>query len=403
MDAGDFSDSDAEYGAIDDDQKGFFIDGSNDAHHQTSKESIVFLVDCSPSNRRPMSTNYFQTNSTRFRKEEDEEENNAKKTKTHERKERSYVHVALDAYRNVLRDRVVASPEDEIGLILYNTKERRGELEFDNVFVVHEIAPITAERVGEISNYIDTGEFGEMLFDEQIGTFQSGGGEGGEENNDDNNNAINHALWTASHMLSRNGKTRRSAYAFTCDDEVFTKRQDEDDVRGETTTMTTNTPEKKKMMMMTTNKRNQKKTTKEATIARCEEMANAGIKFELFPGPKVGDDGCVVVLDAKSSAALACVNVLVARLGTHRCVVHAFCRELAFPRPAEAARRPGVLEVGDVRFCPRKAPRNPRILQRDLLLGSLSVDGLRAAPRRRRPLGVGPGGGLGACLRARPR
>ena len=292
--AADFSDSDAEYGAIDDD--GGFIDGSNDAHHSSmSNESIVFLIDCSPSNRRPMSTNYFQTNSTRFRKEEDnEEENNAKKTKTHERKERSYVQVALDAYRNVLRDRVVASPEDEIGLILYNTKERRGELEFDNVFVAHEIAPITAERVGEISNYIDTGEFGDMLFDEQIGTFQSGGGEGGEENNDDDNNAINHALWTASHMLSRNGKTRRSAYAFTCDDEVFTKRQDEDDVRGETTTMTTNTPEKKKMMMMTTNKRNQKKTTKEATIARCEEMANAGIKFELFPGPKVGDDGCVV-------------------------------------------------------------------------------------------------------------
>lgn len=50
-----------------------------------------------------------------------------------------------------------------------------------------------------------------------------------------------------------------------------------------------------------------------------------------------GDDGCVVVLDAKSSAALACVNVLVARLGTHRCVVHAFCRELAFPRPAAVA------------------------------------------------------------------
>tara|TARA_B100000073_G_scaffold344055_1_gene350084 strand:- start:195 stop:2750 length:2556 start_codon:yes stop_codon:yes gene_type:complete len=302
MDAGDFSDSDAEYGAIDDDdQKGGF--SNDDAHHHqaTSKESIVFLVDCSPSNRRPMSTNYFQTNSStqRFRKEEEdneEENNDAKKTKKtrEKRKERSYVQVALDAYRNVLRDRVVASPEDEIGLILYNTKERRGELEFDNVFVVHEIAPITAERVGEISNYIDTGEFGEMLFDEQIGTFQSGGGEGGEENNDDDNNAINHALWTASHMLSRNGKTRRSAYAFTCDDEVFTKRQDEDDVRGETTTTTTNTPEKKKMMMMTTNKRNQKKTTKEATIARCEEMANAGIKFELFPGPKVGDDGCVV-------------------------------------------------------------------------------------------------------------
>ena len=290
------SDSDAEYGAIDDDERGFIDDGSNDAHHSSlrSKESIVFLIDCSPSNRRPMSTNYFHHHK-RFRKEEEEEEdeeNNAKKTSSsssNERKERrSYVHVALDAYRNVLRDRVVASPEDEIGLILYNTKERRGELEFDNVFVAHEVAPITAERVGEISNYIDTGEFGEMLFDEQIGTFRSGGRE------EENNNAINHALWTASHMLSRNGKTRRSAYAFTCDDEVFTKRQDEDDVRGVTTTTTTNTPEKKKMMMMTTNKRNQKKTTKEAAIARCEEMANAGIKFELFPGPKVGDDGCVV-------------------------------------------------------------------------------------------------------------
>ena len=137
MDAADFSDSDAEYGAIDDDdQKGLGFSNDDAHHHQaTSKESIVFLVDCSLSNLRPMSTNYFQTNSStqRFRKEEEdneEENNDAKKTKKtrEKRKERSYVQVALDAYRNVLRDRVVASPEDEIGLILYNTKERRGEL-----------------------------------------------------------------------------------------------------------------------------------------------------------------------------------------------------------------------------------------------------------------------------------
>lgn len=47
---------------------------------------------------------------------------------------------------------------------------------------------------------------------------------------------------------------------------------------------------------------------------------------------------CVVVLDAKSREALGVIAELVARLGTHRCVVHAFLDELRFDPPPAGAR-----------------------------------------------------------------
>jgi len=276
--------SDAEYADVDatleDGEKAFGAKNSL----QSQRESIVFLVDCSRTNRHPISKNYFYAREEDDENEERNEDGTRKKDAKVETSSSSskynYVQVALNAYRNVLRDRVVSSPEDEIGLVLYNTKNRRGELEFDKIFVLHELAPITAERVGSISNFIDEGEFGEMLFEEQIGS---------RKEEDEGENAVNHALWTASHMLSRNAKTRRSAYVFTNDDVVFkTKSEDIND-----------TPQKNKKIKSSGGK----KTAKEATIARCEEMANAGVRLELFPGPKIGDDGRLVERDGEKEYA----------------------------------------------------------------------------------------------------
>ena len=247
----------------------------------SEKESIVFLVDCAKTNRLPISKNYF------YYGDDTDDENN--KEDEQEQKSSNYVQVALNAYRNVLRDRVVCTPDDEIGLVFYNTKNRSGELEFDNIFVFHELAPITAERVGAIANFIDNGEFGEMLFEDQIGSSNYGEEEDKEKEEE---NAMNHALWTASHMLSRNAKTRRSAYVFTNDDAVFRSKKEAEG----TSSMGTPKKEKKKS-------KSNRKTAKEATIARCEEMANAGVKLELFPGPKIGDDGKLVERDGEKEYA----------------------------------------------------------------------------------------------------
>ena len=247
----------------------------------SEKESIVFLVDCAKTNRLPISKNYF------YYGDDADDENTKESEQT--QKSSNYVQVALNAYRNVLRDRVVCTPDDEIGLVFYNTKNRSGELEFDNIFVFHELAPITAERVGAIANFIDNGEFGEMLFEDQIGSSNYGEEEDKEKEEE---NAMNHALWTASHMLSRNAKTRRSAYVFTNDDAVFRSKKEAEG----TSSMGTPKKEKKKS-------KSNRKTAKEATIARCEEMANAGVKLELFPGPKIGDDGKLVERDGEKEYA----------------------------------------------------------------------------------------------------
>jgi hypothetical protein len=274
--------SDAEYADIDATADDNVFGGTQkDKTSVSEKESIVFLVDCAKTNRLPISKNYF------YYGDDADDENNEEDEQT--QKSSNYVQVALNAYRNVLRDRVVCTPDDEIGLVFYNTKNRSGELEFDNIFVFHELAPITAERVGAIANFIDNGEFGEMLFEDQIGSSNYGEEEDKEKEEE---NAMNHALWTASHMLSRNAKTRRSAYVFTNDDAVFRSKKEAEG----TSSMGTPKKEKKKS-------KSNRKTAKEATIARCEEMANAGVKLELFPGPKIGDDGKLVERDGEKEYA----------------------------------------------------------------------------------------------------
>jgi len=274
--------SDAEYADIDATADDNVFGGTQkDKTSVSEKESIVFLVDCAKTNRLPISKNYF------YYGDDADDENTRESEQT--QKSSNYVQVALNAYRNVLRDRVVCTPDDEIGLVFYNTKNRSGELEFDNIFVFHELAPITAERVGAIANFIDNGEFGEMLFEDQIGS--SNYGEEGDKEKEEEN-AMNHALWTASHMLSRNAKTRRSAYVFTNDDAVFRSKKEAEG----TSSMGTPKKEKKKS-------KSNRKTAKEATIARCEEMANAGVKLELFPGPKIGDDGKLVERDGEKEYA----------------------------------------------------------------------------------------------------
>ena len=274
--------SDAEYADIDATADDNVFGGTQkDKTSVSEKESIVFLVDCAKTNRLPISKNYF------YYGDDADDENTKESEQT--QKSSNYVQVALNAYRNVLRDRVVCTPDDEIGLVFYNTKNRSGELEFDNIFVFHELAPITAERVGAIANFIDNGEFGEMLFEDQIGSSNYGEEEDKEKEEE---NAMNHALWTASHMLSRNAKTRRSAYVFTNDDAVFKSKKEAEG----TSSMGTPKKEKKKS-------KSNRKTAKEATIARCEEMANAGVKLELFPGPKIGDDGKLVERDGEKEYA----------------------------------------------------------------------------------------------------
>ena len=274
--------SDTEYADIDATADDNVFGGTQkDKTSSSEKESIVFLVDCAKTNRLPISKNYF------YYGDDADDENTKESEQT--QKSSNYVQVALNAYRNVLRDRVVCTPDDEIGLVFYNTKNRSGELEFDNIFVFHELAPITAERVGAIANFIDYGEFGEMLFEDQIGSSNYGEEEDKEKEEE---NAMNHALWTASHMLSRNAKTRRSAYVFTNDDAVFRSKKEAEG----TSSMGTPKKEKKKS-------KSNRKTAKEATIARCEEMANAGVKLELFPGPKIGDDGKLVERDGEKEYA----------------------------------------------------------------------------------------------------
>ena len=139
--------SDAEYADIDATADDNVFGGTQkDKTSVSEKESIVFLVDCAKTNRLPISKNYF------YYGDDVDDENTKESEQT--QKSSNYVQVALNAYRNVLRDRVVCTPDDEIGLVFYNTKNRSGELEFDNIFVFHELALL--QFVPQLAGYLTT-------------------------------------------------------------------------------------------------------------------------------------------------------------------------------------------------------------------------------------------------------
>lgn len=237
----DDDDSDAEYADVDAN-----LDNQREKNLAQTRESIVFLIDCSPEMMQKTSKNFDDN-------------------------ERSYLSIALSAARNVMRQRVIQSPDDEIGIVLYNTRKKneRQELDVDKVYVMQELAVIDAKGIQKISEIVDSGDFGKQLFEAMVGT-----GELGAEN------SLTKGLWAAQQSMQRNSKMSRSVFVFTNDDVVVGGVGGKSDGSSE----------------------KEKKKWKEVTMNRCEEMANAGIKLELFPGPKSDERGEEILFEDDEGA-----------------------------------------------------------------------------------------------------
>ena len=83
--------------------------------HQMDREAVVFLIDASPAmlQRAPgVTTNAVNTG-------DGESSKSQVQIKT-------YLDVAIDCARGLLRDRVVAAPSDKQGVVFFNTKHTRG-------------------------------------------------------------------------------------------------------------------------------------------------------------------------------------------------------------------------------------------------------------------------------------
>jgi ATP-dependent DNA helicase 2 subunit 1 len=86
----------------------------------------------------------------------------------------TYLDVALDCARGMLRDRVVAAPSDKQGVVFFNAERTRGLDDHldglsarERVYVHHRMAPPSARRIQDLGDFI--GSDGVVRFQETVG------------------------------------------------------------------------------------------------------------------------------------------------------------------------------------------------------------------------------------------
>ena len=131
----------------------------------------------------------------------------------------TYLDVALDCARGMLRDRVVAAPSDTQGVVFFNTKRTRGLDDHldglsarENVYVYHRAAPPSARRIQDLGDFI--GSDGRERFEETVGSIGIPIDETGTEETSKTDayyDALLRAHHVAREMLNNHPPTRRVA------------------------------------------------------------------------------------------------------------------------------------------------------------------------------------------------
>jgi hypothetical protein len=136
------------------------------------RESVVFLIDASPAmlRRAPGAT----THAVDGARPDASDSNAATGRGGAGSAVTTYLDVALDCARGMLRDRVVSAPSDKQGVVFFNTTRTRGLDDHldglsarENVFVYHRAAPPSARRIQDLGDLI--GRDNEARFRETVG------------------------------------------------------------------------------------------------------------------------------------------------------------------------------------------------------------------------------------------
>lgn len=134
---------------------------------QMDRESVVFLIDASPAmlRRAPGATTHAVDGA---RPDAATGRGGAGSAVT------TYLDVALDCARGMLRDRVVSAPSDKQGVVFFNTTRTRGLDDHldglsarENVYVYHRAAPPSARRIQDLGDLI--GRDNRARFRETVG------------------------------------------------------------------------------------------------------------------------------------------------------------------------------------------------------------------------------------------
>ncbi|CAF1062062.1 unnamed protein product [Rotaria sordida] len=165
----------------------------------TSRDGTLMLIECAKEMFEPLS-NTMKSNSTINENEnnDDDDDNNELKTG---------FQLVMRACQRFYQSKIVSNDKDLSGIILYGTEKNKNSFDFNNIYILHDLAQPSAERIIQLEN-LSNKETYKKTYEDLFGLTPSKG------------YSLNEALWTCSNIFSNSLQrlTIKRIFIFTCND-----------------------------------------------------------------------------------------------------------------------------------------------------------------------------------------
>ena len=116
--------------------------------------------------------------------------------------------LVMRACQRFYQSKIISNDKDLSGIILYGTENSLNAFDFKHIYILHELAQPSAERIIQLETLSDRSTF-QTKYDELFGSSQATG------------YSLNEALWTCSNLFSNSPQrlTIKRIFIFTCNDQ----------------------------------------------------------------------------------------------------------------------------------------------------------------------------------------
>jgi ATP-dependent DNA helicase 2 subunit 1 len=116
--------------------------------------------------------------------------------------------LVMRACQSFYQSKIISNDKDLSGIILYGTEKNKNTFDFNHIYILHELAQPSAERIIQLETLSNEKTF-KKTYNDLFGSTQSKG------------YSLNEALWTCSNLFSNSPQrlTIKRIFIFTCNDQ----------------------------------------------------------------------------------------------------------------------------------------------------------------------------------------
>ncbi|CAF3166586.1 unnamed protein product [Rotaria socialis] len=160
----------------------------------TSRDGTLMLIECAPQMFEPLANQMKQDSVI------DDDDEDAQLT--------TGFQLVMRACQRFYQSKIISNDKDLSGIILYGTENSLNAFDFKHIYILHELAQPSAERIIQLENLSEQSRY-KSKYDELFGSTQATG------------YSLNEALWTCSNLFSNSPQrlTIKRIFIFTCNDQ----------------------------------------------------------------------------------------------------------------------------------------------------------------------------------------